>query len=421
VKKEIEMKSNGVGSAVKAASRGAMTGVLIVCMGCLFTAAPLAAQNVQPQSQPAEGTQQQPAQSPPQVTFAPPLEKAPDELFKEAAATAAKDPEGAVRLYRRAVQIKPDAWGERRKLAILLEGQGKLNAAVSEYGLINSATGSAESFRDLISALEKSGLVNAASPVALSGTMKFPDDPELTRKAGALLLRTGKADTALVILKKGVEKWPDDGQMLYQFGQACEKNGKDADAFRAYLRVASRPGSKNDIKAAMNRVRSRAVSLEGFWLFPPRGFVSEGNMLVNTIEDQRIVVEGYAGSDPKGAALRVVHERMPAGMFTDEKIREYDRIRQAVAELSKTSPDLAKQVPPMAMPVFIEKPLAGAEKGLLVLASTGEESSPLVRSVYVLALTRGDRTYTVSWMSTKPRAEGEKIILSLLEQIVFPL
>ncbi len=416
------MKYNAISSTVMRIMTGAIVGVLVFCIGHLLIAFPVSAQNAQPQAPPAEEAQLQPAQSPPPVILSPPAEKSADELFKEGAAKREKDPEEAIRIYQRAIQMKPDAWAERKKLAGLYEKQGKLNAAANEYEMVNGVTGSAESFKDLVRVLEKEGLVNAASRIAQSGAVKFPDDKELVGKAGGLLLKASQADRAMMLLRKAVEKWPDDGQMLYLFGQSCEKNGKDSDAMRAYLRAASRPGPDKDAKAAVDRLGSKALRLEGIWIFPPQGFVREGDRLVNILEDQKVAAQSHGGADARSAALRTLQGEMPAGMFSDEKLKEYDRIRQVAAEMAKTSPDFARQVPPPVLPVFSEKPLPGSAKGLLVIAATAEEpSSPFFRSVCVMVFPRGDKTYTISWISTKSRTEGEKMVPSLLEQIVFPL
>jgi len=156
------------------------------------------------------------------IEFVPPAEN-PDELFKEAAALAEKNPDEAVRLYQRAFQSKPEVWEDRRKMALLFERLGKPDAAATEFESINNAVNSAQSHADLARSLEKTGSLPAAAAVAFHGAQKFPEDDALAVSAGELLLNSGQVDRAAEFLEKSAQRKSGDKKILFLLAQALEQ------------------------------------------------------------------------------------------------------------------------------------------------------------------------------------------------------
>lgn len=355
------------------------------------------------------------------IQFAPEAEKGADQLFKDAGAAAEKNPEEAIRLYRRALQSKPDAWAERKRMALLYEKLGKTDAAVAEYELINRAVDSAQSNADLTRILEKRGVLPAAASIALHGAQKFPDDRVLTLYAGDLLLKTGQTDMALEFIKRAAQNKPDDKEIMFLLGRAYENKGNGAAALRAYLKSIDTGVKSDKHEKVFQRLASRAVRVEDLWFFLPQGWERDRNMLINTIEAQRVYVEVHPAGDINAIALKSVKERMPPGMFSDEQLKGYEEMRKMASEMSKATPDAAKGLMIGRLPVLITKSLDQKFKGLLVLASSSGEPSELIQSACTLALRSGIRIYTVTSVSSKQYQEGEKALLSLIDYIVLPL
>jgi len=353
--------------------------------------------------------------------IAPPGEMSPDQLFKEAAAVSEKNPDEAIRLYRRALLSKPDAWVERKKMAVLYEKVGKLDAASAEYESINGAVDSAQSNADLTRILEERGILTTAASIAQHGAQKFPDDRVLSLYAGGLLLKTGQADNALEFIKKAAQNRPEDKEMMFLLGQAYENNGNGAAALKTYLKSIDSGIKSDKHEKAFQRLAALAVRVGDLWVFLPKGWERDKNMLLNTKDDQRVYVDAHPAGDINAIALKVIKEKMPQGMFSDEQLKGYDEMRKMASEISKVSPDAAKGIRTGRLPVLYTKPLSETMKGLLVLASSSGEPSEFIQSVCALALKSGSKVYTVTWVSSKQYQDGEKALLSLIDYIVLPL
>lgn len=355
------------------------------------------------------------------LEFAPPVEKGADQLFKEAAAIAQKNPEEAIRLYQRALLSKPDAWEERKKTALLYEKLEKIDAALKEYESINSAVDSAQSNADLIRILEKRALLPVAVSIALHGAQKFPDDTGLSLSAGTLLLKTGQADTAVEFIKGATQNKPGDKDLLFLLGQAYEQQGNGALALRAYLGSMDAEARNDKYEVIFQRLAQAAVRVDDVWFFLPRGWERDKNMLFNTMEDLRVYVDAHPEGDMDAVALKVVKEKMPPGMFDDEQVKWYEEMRKMASKMSKESPDAVKVMNIDSLPFFITKPLSGKMQGLLVLASSSKVPSELLQTACALVFLSKNRVYTVTCASSKSYQEVEKDLLSLLDYIVFPL
>ena len=353
--------------------------------------------------------------------IAPPGEMGPDQLFKEAAAVSEKNPDEAIRLYRRAFLSKPDAWDERKKMAVLYEKTGKLDAASAEYESINGALDSAQSNADLIRILEKRGILTAAASIALHGAEKFPDDRVLSLYAGSLLLKTGQADKALEFINKAATNRSDDKEIMFLLGQAYEKNGNGAAALRAYLKSIDPGVSSEKHEKAIERLAARAVRVETLWFFLPKGWERDRNMLINTLEGRRVYVDAHPAGDINAVAIKVVKDKMPPGMFSDEQLKGYEDMRKMASELSKVSPDAAKELGTERLPVLITKSQNEKIKGLIAVASSSGEPSEFIQSACALGLESANRVYTVTLVSSEQYHDAEKALLALVDYMVLPL
>lgn len=355
------------------------------------------------------------------VEFAPPAEKKADQLFKDAATVAEKNPEEAVRLYQRALLSKPDAWDERKRMALLYETLGKPDAAAKEYELINRAVDSAQSNADLIRILEKRGLLPVAASIALSRSQKFPDDKIMSFYAADLLLKTGQVDMAVEVMERATQNKPGEKDLLFLLGQAYEQKGYGALALRAYLHSMPSAAGSDKYETIFQRLGTQAVRVDEVWFFLPPGWERDKNMLFNTIEDLRIYVDAHPEGDMTEVALKVVKENMPPGMFDDEHLKVYEKMRKMVSERSKDSPDAEKAMKIDSFPFLKTKPLTGKIQGLLAFASSGKAPSELDQTACALVFLLKSKVYTVTCASSKSYQDGEKALLSLLDYIVVPL
>lgn len=353
------------------------------------------------------------------IELTPPAENT-DELFKAAAALAEKDPEEAVRLYRRALLSKPDVWEERRKMARLYEKLEKTDAALTEFEALNHAMGTAQSHGDLVRILEKKGMLPPAAVIALRGAQKFPEDDALAASAGTLLLKAGQVDRAAEFLEKSVQKQSGNKNLLFLLGQALEQQGHQASALKAYLKSMDAGTVGEAHEKAFQRLAVHAVKVEKLWVFPPRGWEKNGNTLSRSMEDEQIHIDVYPESDMNEISLKVVREKMPPGMFDDEQMKQYEAMRETAAEILKTSPDAAKDLMTERLPVFHTKPLTDKIKGLMAFASTSQAPEAFMQSVCSLVLPSGNKVYALTWVSSKPVQEGENMVLSLIDHIVLP-
>ena len=163
-----------------------------------------------------------------------------------------------------------------------------------------------------------------------------------------------------------------------------------------------------------------AVKVEALWVFPPKGWEKTGKFFSRSLEDEQIHIDAYPESDMNEISLKVVRENMPPGMFDADQIKRYEAMREAAAEILKTSPDATKDLMTERLPFFTTKPLTNNIKGLMVLASTSQAPDVFMKSVCSLVLPSGNKVYTLTWVSSKPVQEGEKMFLSLTDHIVLP-
>ncbi|MCM2284198.1 MAG: tetratricopeptide repeat protein [Desulfobacula sp.] len=352
------------------------------------------------------------------IEFTPPAEN-PDELFKEAEAASEKNPDEAIRLYQRALQSKPGAWEERKKLALLYEKLGRLDAAATEYEAIHKAEDSAESHGILTRILDKTGNLLAAADIAFRGAEKFPDDGALALQAGDLLLRSGQAARAEEFLNRRVQGKSGDNKLFYLLGRSLEHQGRRAAALRAYLRSYGADHG-DEYQKALQSLAAYAVRVEELWVFPPQGWEKDGTMIFNATENRRIYIHAHPKGDMKAIALKVIRENMPAGLFDDDQMKSYEEMRKWTLELSKSSPDASAQLMTGRLPVFTQKELTPPMKGVMALASSSEEPSDLMQSVCVWIIPGQDKIYSVALVSSALPQDGEGILVSLTDHIVLP-
>jgi len=359
---------------------------------------------------------------PPKKTmFEPTEQKDVDTFFKDAASMEVKNPEEAIGLYRSALQLKPDAMDKRLKFAQLLEKQGKLNEAAGEYETINNRIGSVESFTNLARVLDKAGLFTAAAPVALSGAIKFPDNANLAVLAGELLLKANRIDMALGFLESASQKMPGNRKISFLLGQAYEKSDMPSKAYKAFLKSSGSTGQDAELKEAIKRLDAKAVVIGDIRVFIPKGWEQDNNSLVNIVKQQKVIVEKQPAGKLEDIALGAAKKFMPVNMFSAEKVKTYEETRRVRAEMLKVSPDLAGQMKGIHIPVLLTKPVTDKINGVIAIASTSEEDLPVMQSVCVFAFQTGNNTYTISLVVPGAYIEGEKALLSFLDNVILPV
>lgn len=342
-------------------------------------------------------------------------------FFKEAQKVAPNDPIGAIGLYQRGLVLKPDAWAERRQLGVLYEKQQQWSPAISEYEAINKATGSKESFADLVRAMDQAGFSRSAATYARRGFEKYPGEPGFLYLAGESFRKAGAEKDAVAALQEYVRLKPDDGKAFFLLGSIHEKAGRKADALRAYLRAGELMKNDRDANDAVKRLQAGAVNVEGLTIFLPQKWLPDKNGLVNIEEGQRIAVTVAASGDPAAIALKAARESMPQGLFTDEAMKSYERLRKMREEAMKARPESAKQMQSAPIPFFATRDAPGPAGSKMALLSTGEVSYPGIESAVALAVPSGGKVYTMIWRAAGPVNDGEKALAEILKQAVWPM
>ncbi|MBA4396095.1 MAG: hypothetical protein C0394_01705 [Syntrophus sp. (in: bacteria)] len=342
-------------------------------------------------------------------------------FFQEARKLAPADPAGASRMYQRGIMIKPDAWVERRELAALYEKQGKWNLALAEYEAINKATGSAESFTDVVRTLDKDGYPRAAAAAALKAFAKYPGQPQFLFQTGELFLKSGAEDDAAAALQEYAKLRPKEGRAFFLLGSMHEKAGRYSDALGAYLRAEKLMKDDRDTVDALKRIRSNAATIEGLTIFLPAGWSVEKDGVVNIQGGERVTVTVKASGKPADLVLSAALETMPPELFTAQNRKIHGQSRKLREEMAKIDPEAAKQMEAMPLPFYSTDDfpsIKGAKKALL---STSESVQPGMESAAAIAVPKGGKIYIFLWRAAQPAADGEKMLTQLLGQTVWPL
>lgn len=404
--------------------------VIILCCGLAsqgFSESPAGnkAQAV-PKQESAQGIQQAPAgekagpgeKQVPSTFFGIEEPKDAGAFFKEAQKLAQNDPIGAIRLYQQGLVLKPDAWTERRQLGLLYERQGQWGIGISEYEAINKATGSKESFTDLIRAMENGGFYRSAAVSAREAFNKYPD-PVFLYTAAELFEKSGAEEEALTALRELIKIKPDDGKAFFLLGSINEKAGRFADGLRAYIRAGELLKDDRNAADAVKRLQARIVTVEGLTVIPPPGWLPDKNGLVNPDNGQQVTVGVAAAGDPAEVARRAARETMPEELFTDEALKSSAQLKEKLAEMEKTDPGAAEIIRSVPMPSLNTRDFPGFKGAKIVLASTGEISLPGMESAAALAAPSGGKIYTMVWRGSAPVEDGLKVITDFLEQTMW--
>ena len=372
-------------------------------------------------SQGTAGEKAEPAQKPtaaPSFGIAEP--QGTEDLFREARKLSLTDPIGAGRLYERGFMLKPDAWTERKELAALYEKQQQWNLALGQYEAINRATESAESFTDLVRALDRAGYSRAAAAAARKAFARYPGQPGFLFLAGEIFQKYGAEADAVAALQEYLKITPGDGKALLLLGSIHEKAGRSADALNAYLSAEKLMKNDQEAASAVKRLRSGAAFVEGLTIFLPPGWNVEKNGLSHVGEGQRVEVTVKTSGNPAKLALAAASETMPPGLFTAEKRKNHEQSRKLREELVKIDPVAAKTME--AMPLLFYSTgdfpgMTGAKKALL---ATSESARPGMESAAAIAVPHGNRIYIFLWRAAMPAPEGEKTLTRLIGQTVWP-
>jgi tetratricopeptide (TPR) repeat protein len=377
-----------------------ITGAMLSTVLLVVAAWVLAAQAETPQA-PATGA----------VVAAPPVaaeKKDADTLFKDAAGLVEKNPREAIRLYMLGLEQKPDNSRARQELAMLFEKSGLPAEAITQYELINRASGSAESFVALSNALGKAGYAVEAAIKAEEGTGRFPGHKELQRLAALRLSGAGQWKKALPYLQQAVKSDPTDGATMALLGEAYEKEGKMRDALKAYQGALAIDSNLKAAAAGEGRIKSRSLVRPGFVLIPSEGWLPSEKGLWNSSTGQDITVIVDEKGTPAEVATKLIAERVPKGLF-DEGAAEFKeaQIAQIKAHEKKEhnadvtadeATGVLRKIAP-SMSGFEKEEFRGNYPGFLVCASyeAGRDGGIAGRaSVCALSLTFTGKT--ISWV-----------------------
>lgn len=342
-------------------------------------------------------------------------------FFEEARKMAPVDPALAIRLYQRGLMMKPDAWPERKALAVLYEKQGQWNMALEEYEAINKALASDENFANVIRTLGKAGYPRKAAAEARKAFAQYPSRPQFLLQAGELFHEAGEEAAATAALQEYLKLKPDDGQALLLSGSVYEKAARSADALRSYLRAEKIMKNNKEASAAANRLKSGAVFTAGVAIFLPPGWNAETDGLQNIPEGQRVTLTVQKSGDPAALALSAARDALPRDLFTVENRKIYEQSRQLRKEMAQSDPEAAKKMEAIPLPFYSTGDYTAIKGAKIALLSTSESLQPGMESAVAVAVPRSGKTYIFLWRAARPAADGEKLLTLLISQTVWPL
>ncbi len=345
--------------------------------------------------------------------------KEAEEFFKEAKRLEPSDPLAAIRLYREGMILKPDAWQERKQIAVLYEKQQQWGLALAEYEAVNKVTGSVESFADLSRIFDKAGYPRAAAVTAREGFAKHTSQQHFLLISGEIFLKIGAETEALAVLQEYVKLKPEDGKAFFLLGSLHEKAGRFTDALYAYIRARELLNNDINVSDAVKRIQARTVTVDGLTLIPPQGWLPDKNGLTNIKNGERIKVGAIASGDPAAIALKVAREAMPEGLFADEAMKSYEQMKKKREEMIKADPESGKQIESVPVPLFNTRDVSSLTGAKMALLSTGETPYPGMESAVAMAIPSGGKIYTMVWKGAAPVEDGLKVINDLFEQTVW--
>jgi len=346
---------------------------------------------------------------PPSSLLSVELPKDAEGFFKEADKLLENDPVGAIRLYERGLILKPDAWDKRKKLASLYEKQNQLDLAIYEYEAINKATGSKESFFDLIRSMEKANLIIAAKDIAVNAFKKYPDEPAFLYLSGELFYKSGELNEALKTLQEFIRLKPADGKAFFLMGSIYEKLNKPKEALLAYLRAGELIKNDIGINDAIKRFQAKTFNISDLSIFIPDGWIRDKDGLLSIEGSQRITFFVDPKGDPEKVAIKHAKDAMPYGLFSDEALKAYEEFRKS----------LKKETPPLPIPFIRVKNMEGKNFAKIVTVSTGEIAHSNIESSVAISTPYKDKVYIIAWRANDIAEKGEKILTGLLEQAIW--
>ncbi len=147
----------------------------------------------------------------------------------------AGDLDGAIRLYRRAIELDPRAGDAYNNLANLLAGQDKVLAAIACLRRGSAvAPNSATIFVNLGTYLRYVGRFDEASRALGRALELEPDSAAVIYRFGLLLEDLGDAEHALQYYDRAIEREPDQMEMRWTRALAHLRNGDFARGFAGY-------------------------------------------------------------------------------------------------------------------------------------------------------------------------------------------
>lgn len=348
-----------------------------------------------------------------------PKEKTAEGLFQEAQAISERYPEAAIQLLLESLAMKPEIWQARKQLASLYEKQNKFGLAITEYEAVNTASGSAEGFSDLVRVMEKSGFLRNAAKTAVKAFEQYPDKPEFLLQAGEIYFKSGADNDAAAVLQQFIKQRPDEGRAYLFLAKTYEKELRLPDALRAYMRAGALMKENGDAADGIKRLTAKTFQAENVWIFLPGGWIAEKDAMTNIQGNQRLTIKVSAKGTARSLALNAAREAMPEGLFSDESIKSYEDMREIRKEMGNSDPETAKMMQAISLPLFSSKDIKDIDGAAMVFLSTSETPQPGIESACAAALPKDGKIYTFVLKSYGPAGETEKTLADILSRAIW--
>lgn len=204
------------------------------------------------------------------------------------------------------------------------------------------------------------------------------------------------------------------------FKEAAERaKTNPADSLRAFFDLRKKGFSAPELEQEIERLSGQAIRADGMYLFPPAGWEKKGDFLVNRGGSERVSFATSPSGDPGGLSRKAVIDALPPGRFSDENLKEYEKLRKMAEEIRQAAPDVAEGMKVSALPVLESKAARGKVDGTMTLASTSGVTVPGTQTACALAFRSGEKTSVLTWAAVgESPAKGEEVLMKLLNVIV---
>jgi len=260
-----------------------------------------------------------------------------EDLFKQARAAEADEPQQSIRLLQQGLRLQPNAVTARRELIRLYETQDNLAAAVVQARRCLELEPTVEAVRDVVRLLATLRDELGAAIAAENGAEAFPDSTELQSLAGERLLAADAPERAIAYLERCAERAPAGATVGVLLGQAYERTGRTNAALGAYRRALASDAQHVAGREGMARLRARAVPVGDCLLLPPEGWVYSAGSLWHPDPGRNVAIGLAPEGAPADTAKRLALGTVPDAFTHDGPGGFIDRaVTKLVEDAAKT-------------------------------------------------------------------------------------